>query len=100
MNENKDLKKAAANEQENEIKNQSSRNSFGKKFILLQMVPVILSNDIKNTKTNALLISREVWSKLKLNGAEKKLYINNALSKASAITRETVTISISSVCIS
>ena len=35
MNENKDLKKAAANEQENEIKNQSSRNSFGKKFILL-----------------------------------------------------------------
>ena len=60
------------------------------------MIPVILSNDIKNTKTNALLISMEVRSKLKLNGAEKKLYINNALSKASA----TVTISISSVCIS
>ena len=60
------------------------------------MIPVILSNDIKNTKTNALLISREVRSKLKLNGVEKKLYINNALSKASA----TVTISISSVCIS
>ena len=58
-------------------------NSFGIKFTLLQIIPVILSNGIKNIKTNALLdsgyditfISREVCSKLELNWVEKTLIL-------------------------
>ena len=46
MNENKNPKKAGANEQENESKNQNSHmhnhNSFGDRFYLLQIIPVIL----------------------------------------------------------
>ena len=37
-------------------------------------------------------------SKIELNEVEKKLSINNALSKASEITSEAVRVSISSVC--
>ena len=110
MNENKDPKKAGTNEQENEGKNQNSHmhnhNSFGNKFTLLKIIPIILNNGIKNIKTNARLdsgsdtklIRTDVWSKLELNGAEKKLNINNAFSKASQITSEIVKIRISSVC--
>ena len=111
MNENKDAnKKAAVNEQENENKIQSSlmdnHNSFDNKFTLLQIIPVILSNGIKNIETNALLdsgsdvtlISREVLSKLELHGVEKKQNITNTLSKASETKNETVKISILSVC--
>ena len=73
---------------------------------LLQIIPVILSNRIKNIKTNApldsgsytTLISREVRSKLELNGLKKKLNINNVFSKVSETTKETVKISISLVC--
>ena len=96
MNENKDAnKKATVNEQENENKIQNSlmdnHNSFDNKFTLLQIIPVILSNGIKNIETNALLdsgsdvtlISREVLSKLELHGVEKKQNITNTLSKAS-----------------
>ena len=83
INENKDPKKAATNEQENEGKNQNSHmhnhNSFKNKFTLLKIIPIILNNGIKNIKTNArldsgsdtTLISTDVWSKLELNGAEK-----------------------------
>ena len=93
-----------------------NHNSFANKFTLLQIIPVILSNGTKNINTNALLdsgsgitlrllhsgITLEVRSKLKLNGVEKKLNINNPVSKASEITIETIknseTFSISSVC--
>ena len=75
-------------------------------LLYYQSLTVILSHGIKNIKTNALLdsgsditlISREVRSKLELNGVQKKLNIHHALSKASEITSETETISISSEC--
>ena len=51
---NKYPKKPAANEQENEGRNQNSvkhnHNFFWSKFTLLQIIPVILSHSIKNIK--------------------------------------------------
>ena len=107
MNDNKDPEKAAALGKKITITIYMYNHNFlGTKFILLQIIPVILSNRIKNIKTNALLdsgsditlISREVRSKLESKGLEKKLNINNVLSKVSETTKETVNISISSVC--
>ena len=92
MNENVDPKKAAAKDQESEGKSQNSHlhnhNSFGDKFPLLQIITVILSNGIKNIKTNALLDSGFDITSIKREVA---------LSKTSEITSETVKISRSSV---
>ena len=92
MNENIDPKKAAAKDQENEGKSQNSHmhnhNSFGDKFTLLQIITVILSNGIKNIKTNALLDSGSDITSIKREVA---------LSKTSEITSETVKISRSPV---
>ena len=65
-----------------------NHNSFGDKFTLLQIITVILSNGIKNIKTNALLDSGSDITSIKREVA---------LSKTSEITSETVKISRSPV---
>ena len=86
----------------NKIKNQNSNIN---KVALLKIVPVILFNENKEIKTNALLdsgsdvtlISENLAKKLQLEGNLLNLNVSNALTKDTNVDCKSVTLTVSSL---